>query len=150
MTDSKGLRLHLLRLSGLLKIESRSLFPLSRVFSVRYCMKGHAYTLMLSEVQLLRVRVTFHTFSLFYLRSHAEITRQWKPTVRDETASVRVYGSWEIFAVNEEEFSLKTEGGLFSDFFCRLMGLWQAKRISGGGGGGGGLIIGFVCRLMGL
>ena len=93
MTDSKGLRLHLLRLSGLLKIESRSLFPLSRVFSVRYCMKGHAYTLMLSEVQLLRVRVTFHTLPLFYLRSHAEITRQWKPTVRDETASVRVYGS---------------------------------------------------------
>ena len=56
-------------------------------------MKGYAYTLKLSEVELLLLLFTFHTLPLFYLRWHAEITRQWKPTVRDETALVRVYGS---------------------------------------------------------
>ena len=35
MTDSKGRRLNLLMLSGLLRIESKGLFPLPRFFCVR-------------------------------------------------------------------------------------------------------------------
>ena len=42
-------------------------------------MKGHATRKKLSEVQLLRLRVTFHTLSLFYLRAYGRKNmRQWK------------------------------------------------------------------------
>ena len=93
-------------------------------------MKGNAYTLMLSKVQLLRVRVTFHTLPLFYLRSHAEITRQWKPTFRDETASVSLW--------------------ILRDLCCKRRRIQLENVIIHLNSFGGRLIFGFVCRLMDL
>ena len=44
----------------------------------------------LNEIQLLRLRATFHALSLFlfYARTHVKITRHWKSTLR-QTNSFR-------------------------------------------------------------
>ena len=51
----------------------------------------------LSEVQLLRLRATFHALPLFYLRNkfyastHVKITRHWKSTVTTGIFHLRDY-----------------------------------------------------------
>ena len=74
------------------------LFPLSHNFTClraqqlpalikqKRCMEGPALKWTLSEVQLLRLRATFHTLPCFthprkfYTRTHVKINRRWKST----------------------------------------------------------------------
>ena len=54
----------------------------------RRCKEGPAFKWTLSEVQLLRLRATFHTLPYFthprkfYTRTHVKINRRWKSTER--------------------------------------------------------------------
>ena len=59
MTESKGLRLDLLMLSGLLRIESKGLFPLPRFFAF-FCVRTHVKFTSVNEIEALYERLRVH------------------------------------------------------------------------------------------